>query len=341
MLTDKQQKVYKSFQWQAKVLKERSDAGDGTLSEVEFYNYQYSAYPYLLLEPDDVIAERMADVMINSIDIGEDGRVCASKELQLAKHNELFYGLMNEVNFRQLHQRAFTPYTDLLRKYYITGRPVGVTMFEKAGLVPTDAIVKYTPAQYAEMMIKDGTIRIAPAHYYKDAAPLDAMRDNETYRVYKIRALNEWLDGDETVDIFGNLHEIRNGFIELFTEVQNYYMYCTCTYFSRRMPTDFNADAAVIIENKQEFLKRLETAAAEELSNHEFISGEIGYYDPHNDAPNESSVRDPEMIKHFSYAYQKEHRCVWRCPEGTDSEKIEPVFLKLGPLDDIARAVYY
>ncbi len=107
------------------------------------------------------------------------------------------------------------------------------------------------------------------------------------------------------------------------------------------MPTDFDADAAVIIENKQEFLERLEAAAAEQLSSHEFFSGEIVYYDPYNDIPSKSSVGYPEMIKHFSYSYQKEHRCVWRCPQGIDSQKLEHVFLKLGSLEDIARAVYY
>lgn len=340
LLTDNQQWIYDNFQQQAKVLKERAEAGDGTLSEVEFYNQKYGDYPYLLLEPDDVIAERMADVMNNSTDISEDGKLSPSTELQLSKHNELFYGLMGEVNFRQLHQKAFTPFSKIIEKYNIKGKPVGVSMFQKAGYVPTDSIIKYTAAEYAKDMVDNGSIRIAPAQYYKDAAPLDAMRDNETYRVYKMRALTEWLNGDKSVDIFGNQLDIKNGFIELFTEVPNYYMYCTCTYFSRRMPTDFNANAAVIIEDKEEFLKRLDSAAARQLPNHEYFSGDVTYYDPYNDNPNESSVGYPEMIKHFSYAYQKEHRCVWRCPENIDSETIEPVYLKLGPLNDIARAVF-
>ncbi len=186
VLTEKQQWIYNNFLEQAKVLTKRAEAANGRLSELEFYNLKYRNYPYLLLETDDVIAKRMADVLINSIDIDKDGRICGSKELELSKHNELYHGLMSEINLRQLHQRAFTPFTDLIEKYDITGNPVGVTMFQKAGQVPTDAIVKYTKAQYAEMMVNEGSIRIAPAQYYKDAATLDAMRDKETFRGYKI-----------------------------------------------------------------------------------------------------------------------------------------------------------
>jgi len=97
VLTEKQQWIYNNFLEQAKVLTKRAEAANGRLSELEFYNLKYRNYPYLLLETDDVIAKRMADVLINSIDIDKDGRICGSKELELSKHNELYHGLMSEI----------------------------------------------------------------------------------------------------------------------------------------------------------------------------------------------------------------------------------------------------
>ena len=269
------------------------------------------------------------------MDIGEDGRIGVSDEARLARHDGIYWGLMCEINMRQLHQSAFSPLLNRVQKYL--GSPNGVRMFKNARRVSSHALIKFSEARYVERMVDNGEFRIAPAKYYKDEAPEDAMRDDETTRLYKIKALLDVLDGNTTVEVGGNTVPIKNGFVEIVTPVENYYMFCTCTYFSRRMPTDFKSNAALVIENQAAFLKRLKDAATKQLPNFKFIEDEVTYFDPYNDLPN---VMIPEFMKHFAYAYQKEHRCVWRSPQGTDSTKLEPIFLSLGPLRDIARPVY-
>jgi hypothetical protein len=73
------------------------------------------------------------------------------------------------------------------------------------------------------------------------------------------------------------------------------------------------------------------------LPNWEFSEGEVYYFDPYNDVP---QVDKLEFWKPFSYAYQKEYRCVVRSKNALDQKlRLAPVYVELGSLEDIAEVV--
>ncbi len=336
-LTDNQKRIYRHYQQTVQILKSRADAGDGTLSPKEMGNYIYCSFPYLLLEDNEDIAERMADIMVNAVEITENGEIAESESTRLARHDELYYGLLNEVNMRQLLKAAFTPFTTRLNSYFESGAPSGIAMCAAAGSIPQGSLVRFSKVQYIQELHEQGSIRISPAAYYKDDPPEDAMRDDECDRPFKIKALLDVLDGKSTIEVDGMKVPIENGFVNVSTPIDNYYMLCSCKSFSRRMPTDFKADAALIITDKNEFLKRLNKAISSVLPRHEFLEGDVTYYDPYNDLPDRLK---PELYKHFAYTYQQEHRCVWRANAFAHDDNLEHLYLTMGSLTDISYPVY-
>jgi len=98
------------------------------------------------------------------------------------------------------------------------------------------------------------------------------------------------------------------------------------------MPTDFDADAAIVIRDPKLFLKRLTNSFLAQRTGWLRAMGTVTYYDPYRDY---SKFRIPEMAKHFGYAYQKEFRIAFRSPEKV-AASLEPLFLSIGPMSDYA-----
>lgn len=130
--------------------------------------------------------------------------------------------------------------------------------------------------------------------------------------------------------------KIQNGFIPLEFVIDDYYLFSTCKEIDRRMPTDFEADAALIVKSRAELMNRLKKAMLKQFPTWQFLEGEVYDYDPYNDIPRS---KNQEFWKHFSYSYQKEHRCVLR-PMVQHFGGLGPFFVEVGPLNDIAEAVY-
>lgn len=101
------------------------------------------------------------------------------------------------------------------------------------------------------------------------------------------------------------------------------------------MPTDFEADSAIIIRDPALFKQRLISAFLARFPGWSPMEGSVTYYDPYRDY---RKFRVPEMAKHFGYAYQKEARIVFRSPRKV-SLPLEPVNLTIGAMTDYADLV--
>ena len=335
-LTNEQERVYGWYQQQAEKLTGKAEEGDGKLSEKDYWMHRYFSYPYFLLETDEVVSQSFVDILNNVIEIEENGKIGVAP---IDRHKSLvgiYWGLQMEMNMRQTWP-AVNQFTDKVKEYYRTGFPVGKRLFDNAGKIGDNVLVKFSKEKFVKSMYEKGEIRIASASYYENDAPESAMRDRETVRLYKVKALNEVLDGQSEIEIFNNTVPIKNGFIEVVTPVDDYYMFCTSTYFSRRMPTDFKADAALVITDKNQFIERVKVAVAKQLPDFEFQEGNVTYYDPCNEGFGD---KVPEFMKHYSYTYQQEHRCIFRSKRSEGQTELEDVFLQLGSISDISRPVY-
>jgi hypothetical protein len=286
-----------------------------------------------LLETDDAIKNRFIDVVSNTVDLNRDGKIVPqpllADDARLAK---VFTELIEETNSRGvLTKDVIDEAVSPIRSYFANGEPLGLRMFGAREHLPGQWLVKYSKRAYVEEMLKFGRFRIAPASEYARASHIKAMRDLETARDFRLQALKDVLEGTESFVLQGIEIKIQNGVVPLQCMLEDYYLFSTCKEIDRRLPTDFEADAALVTKDRAQFISKLRQATMRVLSDWEFLEGEVYYFDPYKDVPRAEEL---ELWKPFSFAYQKEHRCVLRRRRRwTGGKKLAPFFVELGPLD--------
>lgn len=92
--------------------------------------------------------------------------------------------------------------------------------------------------------------------------------------------------------------------------------------------------SCLLITDPHAFLQKIAYATAQRLPGWISDARGVKYIDPLN-----ATIRDVEVCfsKHFRYAYQKEYRIAWLPPE--DREKLEPIELEIGSLEDCAELI--
>jgi hypothetical protein len=200
----------------------------------------------------------------------------------------------------------------------------------------TPILVKYGKRQFLEPMLHSGDMRLANAGLYNDMALLDAVRDDETSRTFFIPTYRERLAGETHLDFHGHRIEFHDDDIVLPLVFDDYYLFSLCESIHYRMPTDFDADAAIIIRDPIRFKQRLISTFLARFPDWVPMEGAVTYYDPYRDY---SRFSVPEMAKHFGYAYQKEARVAFR-PRRKPSMSLEPLVLSIGSMTDYADMVF-
>lgn len=180
-----------------------------------------------------------------------------------------------------------------------------------------DFLVRYSKRKYLREAFDEGKIRIQPASSYKDPSLNFAQYDEELqhYSVSSNKRITfETIILDESN---GSKKISTPTFLELFQymNIPNFYVLCCSTRFNYRLFHSFDADAALIIFDKNEFLSRVNSAVSEKMSLSNFKNGKIGYYDPYKI---DKSDLIPYFIKHFRYMYQDEYRLAWEVSSQVD-----------------------
>jgi hypothetical protein len=338
ILTGRAKNAYEWFKQREQELLKSADDNDGKLAAHDWWRVAYYRQPYLLLESNNAIIERFIDVFSNSIDITADGKISPTpmieNDLRLSK---LFTELIEETNWRGIMtQDSIAMATEQINSYFLDGEPVGVKMFKNKTKTMQGRLLKFSKKEFITDIYKYGRLKISPASYYAKGSHIRAVKDLETTRKYKLKAINEAIYGKDSVVFQGKLIPIINGVVRVQVVLNDYYLFSTCKEINRRMPTDFDADATLIIKDKPAFLHRLRKAFALKFPNWDFLEGEVYYFDPYNDIPKDTNQ---EFSKHLSYAYQKEHRCVLK-PRNEKNDALQPFFIELGPLDDISEVIF-
>lgn len=339
VLSDKAATTYDWFKKREKELHHEANQNDGKLALHDLWRLSYYKQPYLLLQSDEVILERFRDVFMNGLDLNHKGQIMPTP--MLANDNRLgrlFTEIIEETNWRGiLTKDSMSEGLEQLNAYFSNGTPSGVKMFEGRAEVEGDWLVKFSKKQYIKDAFHHGRLRISPASEYAKGSHLRAVKDLETARPYKLRAFTEAMRGETSVKFQGHTLPIEKGTVDLEFMMDDYFLFCTCTDISRRMPTDFEADAALIIKDKKAFIDRLRKAFTQQYPDWEFLEGNVYYYDPFNDIPKDMNQ---EFWKHISFSYQKEHRCVLRRRRKEEIE-LKAFFVELGSLEDISEMVLH
>ncbi|MDR3446924.1 hypothetical protein [Dyella sp.] len=307
----------------------------GRLARHEQWRHTYLARPYLVGAPDDRVAERFRNIFFNISEISPDGKLSPVPMSETDEFMQVFTHMLEEYGVRT----GGEPPTDLIQsaraplfKYFKHGTPIGVTMFANYKVPTAPILVKYGKRQFLEPMFKTGNLRLANAETYNDAGLLDAVRDDETSRTFFIPTYKERLEGKSSFNFQG--HEVQFGDDDFVLPLVfgDYYLFSLCERIHYRMPTDFDADAAIVIRDPDLFKQRLISAFLARFHDWVPLEGKVIYYDPYRDY---TKFKVPEMAKHFGYAYQKEVRIAFRPPRKITTN-LEPQFLSIGSMADYA-----
>lgn len=196
----------------------------------------------------------------------------------------------------------------------------------------SSVLVKYTQLQFAHQLLDHGLLRLAPAASYNDPSLNTAIRDQELLVDIDFNPFTLGIGHDPELDriIFPSQRRLVR--IEASS---NYYVYCMSESYCTRLLFDFAADAAVVIHDREAFIERTEAALRSALPGSRSVSGAVEYYDPTQISPHEIAL---SFSKHFKYAYQEEFRLT-AVPPVPGNKTLQPIFLRVGSLRDIAEIV--
>jgi hypothetical protein len=312
----------------------QSRANGGKIIRSDLWRKDYYTNPYLARAKDDDLFNRLCDVFHNQVDLDDQGRICPSPMM----HNDAWIlqrwaHLVEELSTRggftgEMLNAANEP----LHKYFARGIPPGVVLFRGGTPLKSKALVKYSKRDFIEKMHRTGEIRLAPASYYASGSLLNAQQDLEVQRQFTIPTGIFFNKGYSHMNVEGKTYNIAQGDITINERIEDYFLYCMCREIDRRLPTDFEADAALVIHDPSKFQRLFFDALREKLRGWDMRNGEVKYYDPYTDYKRHNIL---EMTKHFKYYYQKEFRLVAR-PKAANAINLEPFFLRLGSLEDIS-----
>jgi hypothetical protein len=179
-------------------------------------------------------------------------------------------------------------------------------------------LFRFSKAAYNSDFIKYGKTHVSPASNYKNDKN-NAIKDDEL-----------------------RLHWYDKYLVPQGLEVQDYYVLCLSSEYDYRLFCDFpSSDSCVAINDPVAFSTRLLKAIVRHNTEHPdsrikaMYQCPVIYVDPFSLATPET-VSEVQFCKHFRFAYQTEFRYVFTAE---NKRLLEPFFLELGSLEDIAEIV--
>lgn len=292
----------------------------------------YQASRYLRKATDDALKQRLQVIASNLWSTDRDGNVIATRDPQ---HRDALRALYCHTLYEQC-DRAKVDFEFDERK---------LRARSSAGFNPPElkapitfgpqCLAKFGKHQHILPALKEGRIRIAAASAYNDPSLNAAQMDEELQ--HHVRTPNECIVarfyGKRTPD--GAEEEFFPEWGEMFRymQVSNFYVWCCGLGYDARLFKEFEADAALIVTDQKAFADRFSGAVAKQKPSGRYEHRGIGYYDPYTTQRNQLV---PAFSKNIKYLYQNEYRFVWWMPE---SEALDPFFVELGSLEDIATIV--
>jgi hypothetical protein len=308
-------------------------------SEHRIWRQQYRSRRYLEYMTFKELVRRAEDVLLNSHTLNRELKIgLYPTDAEAGYWAEMFTHILEECVLRNLHYRDLLKEVDssITPKYDWPGLQEAVSKVGVTKLQTGNFLIKYGKEQYLRPMLDTGSVRISPASFYDDPSLNSAIRDTELeLSLYSLSSEVTLIRLDPvTGEEIGQIES--EGYIERSFQVPtNYYVYCLANMFSPRMFGDFDADSCLIIHRPAEFMRLLNHAFEEKMSDWTYQAKLVNYIDPFN-----TGEFRPELYfgKHFRYAYQKEYRVVWLPP--TPKTILKPVFVELGNLDEYCELIF-
>ncbi|WP_417480266.1 hypothetical protein [Maricaulis maris] len=318
----------KHYEW-------KSENTEGKLRRHEMWRHEYLADPYLTGAPDERVAERFKNIFMNVMELNQEGKLgplmaFESDDGFMRKFTHMLEAYNGAIP-TEIVQEARTPFA----KYFENDGPIAKRMFDGYEKPTGPILVKYGRREFLEEMLQHGRMRIAHAKLYHNDDFLDSVKDDETSRYFFIPTYRERLKGEFGMEFQGHWIEYGNDDIAIPVVFPDYFVISLCDHIYYRMPTDFDADAALIIREPARFTQRVISQFLAQWPEWEPSAAPITYYDPYRDY---SKIKAPEMCKHFGYSYQREFRIAFRSKQRIQTE-LEPRFISIDTMADYADLV--
>ena len=326
------------YQAIATSIEARVKSNGGRANLQQNWRFNYCKKPYLFFATDEEVKQRAYDAANNAHYLGESGKIEARSPIdqQWSRSWQTFQDAIEEMTRRGIHPREILNGKEQFAQYFRDGRPMGPALLEGINFDLFGKLLKFSKREYVQDMLNHGRFRISPAASYDTPAYNVAMADIEIERSYRLSLISEYMNGQEFIEMKGTKVPVSQGYVPVGFPLPNYYLFCTCGAPERRMPTDFEADSALLIHRPEEFVKRMKAALHQVYPTWQFIDQPVKYYDSYKDLPTD---RDQEFHKDFKFAYQSEHRIVLR-PNGIQhNTTLQPFFVELGNLTDLAEVL--
>jgi hypothetical protein len=314
----------------------KSNTAPERLVRHEVWRHDYLSFPYLIGAPDERVTKRFCDVFMNTSELGPNGKLGVHDFKRDDTWSQKFTHMLEEYA-----SRGGTPNNVIadarapLVRYFENGDPIAMKMFDGYAVPQPPFLVKYGRRQFLEPLLHEGRIRVCPASFYNESSLIASIQDDEIRRTFFIPTFRERLAGQGFIDFQG--HRIVFGDDDIVMPVicPDYFLFSLCDQIYYRLPTDFYADAALIIRNPLQFAQQIISHFLAKWPDWEPLQGPVTYYDPYRDY---AKVSVPEMSKHFCYAYQREVRIGFRAQQARTGA-LQPEFLKIGSMTGYADLV--
>lgn len=304
-------------------------------SLAEHWIRDYRANRYLKDLSAQELQERTADIVSNMLSLGDDGKYRPRFRIR----PDRIYAPIRNLDFLRMatetwEEERLRGYPDVRspldpaqlqiakrladeswcrRSHWVTASRLSVETYERPRM-----LFRFSKAAWNIEFISHGRTRLSPASLYNDAGASNAVRDDEL-----------------------RLHWYDKNLILQTVEVDDYYALCLSSEYDYRLFLDFQADSCVAIKDPEQFSIRLRNAIARHNNEHpacrisRLYECPVIYADPFSLDPPET-VAEVHFCKHFRFAYQTEFRYVLTA---ADKHSLQPFFLDLGSLEDIAEIV--
>lgn len=299
----------------------------------ELWRRQYQKHPYMRHLSAVELEERFKDIFNLLMILTPEGKIGVKagnnfNETAWIKCTHVLAEMEDRYGpFPNGFRNGFIRKTDMVKPTF-PEPPISKSAIDLAGGVVAGRIYKFSKKQYINEMFHYGRFRIAPASYYSDPSLNSAIRDDELVFSGSIfSGLPGIIKPGQTTPPYGR--------IEYSVKARtNYYATCLASNYTYREFTDFEADACLIIKKPRIFTDRLIQAGTKALAGYEGFAGNVKYLDPLLCDPHKIDIN---FAKHFKYAYQNEYRIIWAPREPVT--ELEPIYLTIGSLDDIAEVI--
>jgi hypothetical protein len=197
------------------------------------------------------------------------------------------------------------------------------------------ALFRFSSYEYMRELLHEGGVFLPSASTFKSQENL-SVRDDELQLILT-RYLNK-AKAAEVLKVFDGPISMKNAkAIEYRVASPDFLILCLTDTINYRMISDWDAEAALIIHDADEFYQRLWNATKKlHTSKLGLERGKLCYIDPYFDSWAKTKTQDLPFCKHYKFAYQSEFRFVIR--NNHDLSKTDRKIF-LGSLSDIATLV--